>query len=200
MEDIVKDGIRLVPRKHSTPRQMEKGGLLDDIIKAYYKIVGIRNPFSFHLAKYLRNRTRRLKQIDNKNSWINKLPEKDKLRYVNTIRKQANMSFEQYLRDMFAKYKLPKSVQEEMHTEIDFFIHQESINDDLACLCQKLKIEPRVEAGLVNITNAIPEDKTYRDYYTDELIELVYKWNKPSFERFPEYDFDGFHPDRCAPG
>jgi hypothetical protein len=62
-EDLVQGGNRLAPRKHTSVVQLEEHGLLAGIAD-YYRFVGVRNPFSWYVAKYLRNKTIRLKQAE----------------------------------------------------------------------------------------------------------------------------------------
>ncbi len=195
--DIVDGERRLVPRKHGNPAQMQKAGLITDEIRGYKWFVGVRNPFSFHVAKYLRNRTKRLRSIENPQSWINRLPEEDRRRYIATIKRQSEMNFDQFLRDVFSRYKRPQAIQEAFLDGMSSYVHQESINDDLEEICSSIGLSPPLQAERVNVTNAMPADKTYKDYYSKDLVDMVYKWNAPSFEKFPEYDFDGFHRERC---
>ena len=61
-----------------------------------------------------------------------------------------------------------------------------------------LGIEPPIQIELVNVTNAMPEKQSYHDYYDEDLIQSVMKWNSPSFELFPEYDFEGFNPEKSV--
>jgi len=198
LNNIIENDKRVVPRKHATPQQMEEYDLLSDEIQEYFHFVGVRNPFSFHVAKYLRNKTRRMNNLKNPKSWINKLPDKERERYAYRIRKSAKQSFSQYLVTEFKKLSEPKAVQQHFHKGINRFIHQENMNEDLQQVCEILGIEPVVSTEKVNVTNAMKSGETYHDYYDEEAIDLVNKWNAPSFELFPEYSFEGFNSDKVV--
>ncbi|WP_412507130.1 hypothetical protein [Roseovarius sp. SYSU LYC5161] len=196
--DIVSGNTRITPRKHATPQQMRDGGLMTPEILDFKTMVGVRNPFSFHVAKYLRNKTKRAQQIQNENSWINKLPKGDRDRYVRRIQSQISMSFSEYLRSEFRRYDQPMAVQAHFLDDgrIDFFIHQENISDDLERILAEIGIAEKVAVAKKNVTGALKNDQTYHDFYDEELKALVYEWNAPSFELFPEYSFEGFDPDK----
>ena len=198
LEDLVVDGKRVAPRKHATPNQMLESGLMTGELLDYTRILGIRNPFSFHVAKYLRNKTKRLQSINNPNSWINKLPDEERERYTRNITRQSKMTFGQYLHQQFSKLEEPEAVQSNFHTGIDYFLHQESLSSDVEVISTILGIEPPIQIELVNVTNAMPEKQSYHDYYDEDLIQSVMKWNSPSFELFPEYDFEGFNPEKSV--
>jgi hypothetical protein len=186
--DLVEGDRRLVPRKHSTVVQMLDNGLLCDASNLK-RVVGVRNPFSFHVAKYLRNRTRRLKQVENPNSWINKLPEADRKRYVYRIRKNAGQSFKEYLLQELGDE--PYEVQADFHVGIDFYLHQEAVDADFERLKGELGIPACITIPLVNVTGALERGSSYKDFYDKDDIDLVYEMNAPFFEKFPEYGFDG---------
>jgi len=90
------------------------------------------------------------------------------------------------------------ALQQNFHDGISHFIHQESLNEDVQNISEILGIHPPVSVEKVNVTNAMPPDMTYHDYYDDELRNLVLHWNGPTFELFPEYDFEGFNPNNIG--
>lgn len=188
-DDIVEDGKRVAPRKHTSIRQLEISGLLAPVAD-YFRFVGIRNPFSWHVAKYLRNKVTRSKQARDPKSWINKLPEVDKKRYIAQLRRQEKMTFEEFIFSSLEK-KQPFAPQADFHIGMDFFLHQERLEKDMDEVKARLQLPADLSVPLFNVTNAMEEDKTYRDFYDERLVDLVYEKNKPFFDRFPEYSFDG---------
>ena len=132
-------------------------------------------------------------QVEDPNSWINKLPDEERKRYVYRIRKSAKQTFGQYLAVELGNK--PYEVQIDFHVGINFFIHQEAVDHDFTKLKQELTIPENVVISRVNVTGAIENGLTYKDFYDKDSIELVYKINKPFFDRFPEYSFDGLKPN-----
>jgi len=193
-ENLVKDGRLLVPRKHSTMRELEDHGLLGVERSAYCKVVGVRNPFSFHVAKYLRNTRQRVKQLENPRSWINRLPSEARDRASRQLRRQAQMTFEQYLHDLLDRLEQPTAVQAHFLEGMDFYIHQEDSSADFDRFCELTGTNAAGKLRRVNVSGLMADGKTYRDFYSSELIDLVYAQNAPSFDRFPEYSFEGFSP------
>lgn len=187
--DIVADGKRLAPKKHTSVVQLEDQGLLE-AVNSYYRFVGIRNPFSWHVAKYLRNRVTRAKQADNPNSWINKLPQADRDRYVRQLKRQLKMTFPEFLESSVAG-KDAFEPQADFHVGIDLYIHQERMDEDFERLKRDVGLPAEITVPRFNVTNAMGKDESYKDFYTPDLIALVYKANAPFFERFPEYSFEG---------
>lgn len=187
-EDIRSGDRRITPRKHSTLEELQAGGLLD-AVSGYRKAVGVRNVFSWYVAKYLRNRTERLKQVENQNSWINRLPEVERSRYTKNIRRQAAMSFEQFLRHQLQK-RSHFDPQSHFHHDIDYYIHQESMDRDFSRLAEDIGLPVR-SVPPFNVTGAMKDGQSYRDFYTAPLVNLVFSKCSLFFERFPEYDFDG---------
>jgi hypothetical protein len=72
-----------------------------------------------------------------------------------------------------------------------FFIHQETLSEDLKRLGTLVGLPVDLVVPEYNVTKAMDENKTYKDYYDDELIALVYEKNAPFFDRFLEYSFEG---------
>lgn len=187
--DIVEGGKRVAPRKHTSVRQMEESGLLAPVAN-YFRFVGIRNPFSWHVAKYLRNKVTRTKQAEDPKSWISKLPEDDRKRYVAQLKRQEKMTFEEFIISALGK-KEPFAPQADFHIDVDFFLHQERLDEDMNEVKCKLKLPADLSVPKFNVTNAMEKDKTYRDFYDANLVALVYEKNEPFFRKFPEYSFDG---------
>ncbi|HEY1707269.1 MAG TPA: hypothetical protein VGG10_03320 [Rhizomicrobium sp.] len=189
-EDIHDGKKILIPRKHSTLDQLRSGGLWEAEFSTYTKSVGIRNPFSFHVAIYNRNRTRRMATANRKDSWIDKMPLVDKERYIRNLRKNASQSFEEFLKDQLES-KTPTELQAPFHREIDVFLHQENLNTDARLLFDRIGADFSGEIARFNVTNKKSGSADYRSYYTPEMVDLVYEKHRPFFQRFPEYSFDG---------
>ena len=184
-ENIVKNGVRIAPAKHTTVQQLRNINMLEGK-EHYKKVAGIRNPFSWHVAKYLRNTTSRYKAIGNPNSWINKLPKAERERYVGEIKRQASETFKEYLQRHF-KGKDPYELQAGFHEDVDIFIHQETLDIDFEAFKISVGLPSNIKVPKFNLTNAMPSQKTYADYFDDELVELIYHYHQPFFQKFPEY-------------
>jgi hypothetical protein len=194
-EDLIRDGRRIVPSKHSTIAEMRKGGLWENEFDSYTKVTGIRNPFSWYVAVYIRNRTRRAKQVNNRKSFINQLPEEDRIRYVQKIKTTVNQTFDEFLRESLDRPQ-PFELQAGYHEEVDEFLHQEILAGDARRLLEKIGAELQGRVQEFNVTGPRRDMDKYREYYTPELIDLVYAMNKPYFDRFPEYSFEGLDKKR----
>jgi len=188
-EDVIEDDKRITPSKHSTIRQLKAGGLVAPI-KDYFKFVGVRNPFSWYVAVYLRNRTSRMKNINNKSSWIYTLPEAERDRYIERLRQQFEMTFPEYLRHLLDHHRRV-NFQAEYHRKMDFYVHQERLAEDFEVVKRRTGLPAEMSVPLFNVTGAMEEGKDYRDFYTPKLINYVYRKNRPFFIRFPEYEFEG---------
>lgn len=195
-EDIVEDGKRITPSKHSTIRQLKASGLHRQI-QGYFKVVGVRNPFSWYVAVYLRNRTSRMRNVANKRSWIYKLPDEERDRYIERLKEQSEMSFPQFLRGLLGHHHAV-SPQAEYHRQMDFFLHQERLAEDFEVVKERTGLPADLEVPLFNVTGAMEEGQDYRDFYTPKLIRYVHKKNRPFFRKFPEYEFEGLKPGARA--
>lgn len=191
---IERDGERVVPAKHSTLDQLRAEGLAEPI-EGYFKCVGVRNVFPWHVAKYLRNRTSRLRNVNNPNSWIHTLPEPQRQRYIANLQRQAEMSFSEFLHSRLDRQE-PFDPQEDFRSDIDLFLHQEALAADFETVKARLGLPAGIALHPANVTGAMKSDESYRDYYDDVLIARVYEMHHPFFERFPEYSFDGLDPAR----
>lgn len=188
-EHLVKGGKRVTPKKHSTLAQLEAGDLLKPVAD-YYKVVGVRNVYAWFVARYLRNKTTRQSNIQNKKSWIYDLPDVDRERTIRNLRRQASMSFEEFLTEALGKPQ-PFDPHNAFHEGMDLYIHQESMDEDFLTFRDKVGLPQSVVVPQFNVTGAMRDGKTYRDFYDEELIERVQQCCKPFFEHFPEYGFDG---------
>lgn len=195
-EDIVEGDKRITPSKHSTVAQLRAGGLFAPI-KGYFRFVGVRNPYSWYVAVYLRNRTKRMRNVNNTKSWIYKLPEPERDRYIARLRKQFEMSFPEFLRDLLEPHQRI-NIQAEYHRNMDFFLHQERLGEDFEVVKRRTGLPAEMIVPLFNVTGAMDEGKDYRDFYTPELIDFVYAKNRPFFRKFPEYEFDGLKAEPAA--
>jgi hypothetical protein len=170
---------------------LRKHGLWESEFDNYVKAVGIRNPFSWHVATYNRLRTKNAKRAETE-SWP--MPEKTLSKLLNHIESAKNLTFEAYLRERL-EGKPPHELQKGYHVEIDVFINQERLADDAAKLFERIGAPQTDRVGEVNVTGNSVDLEGYKSFYTAELIDLVYKQNKPSFDKFPEYSFDGLAKD-----
>lgn len=196
-ERVVRDGEMIVRRKHSTLAELETAALLDEKSAEYLKVVGVRNPFSFHVAKYLRDAGKRLQELEDPSSWINELPAENRKRAEARIRRIAEMSFEEYLRDFLDRPRGPFAVQAHFLDGMDLFIHQEDLSRDFDRFCDLVGVEAVGTLERVNVTSSPVAGRSYRDHYTPDLIELVEKRNGPSFDLFPEYSFEGYDTSKA---
>lgn len=190
-ENIIENGRRLAPKKHSTLPQLEAAGI-DGRIAGYVKAVGVRNMFSWHVAKYLRNRTSRQKNVKNKNSWIyRELTEVERDRYIKQMHEQMNMTFGEYLHSTLDRHDAI-DIHQDFHDRMDVYIHQESLSDDFDRLAQKIGLPSDIRVPKFNVTGAMESGQTYRDFYSPDLVEYLYEKHAPFFARFPEYSFERY--------
>ncbi|MGP1352900.1 MAG: hypothetical protein ACTS1Z_06215 [Parasphingopyxis sp.] len=196
-EDIVEDGRRIAPSKHSTLPQLRDAGIAEPVEPAI-KVVGVRNMFSWYVAKFLRNRTSRMRNVKNKKSWIYDLPPDERDRYIEKLTRQSEMTFEEFLHDGLDRHDAI-DVHEAFHLEMDVYLHQEALAGEFAAFGGAIGLPADIIIKPYNVTGAMPADRTYKDYYTQELVDYLYEKTAPFFARFPEYSFDGYDPARARP-
>lgn len=187
--DIIEDGRRIVRKKHSTLDDL-KAANLDGRIEGLLKVVGTRNIFSFFVAKYLRNKTTRLDNVENEKSWIHRLPEAERIPYIARLRRQSLMSFEEVLRHRFRNQKRGWG-NARFYKGMDVFLHQEALAEEFSEFGRRIGLPVAVEIKPYGVTGAMTEHETYKDFYTPELVDLIYDRCGEFFELFPEYSFDG---------
>jgi hypothetical protein len=189
--DIVEKGRKVVQRKHSTIGDLRTHGLWEDAFDGYTKAVGIRNPFAWHVATYVRNTTKRKTDVDNPKSFVAGMPWKDRRRFMANLERAENQTFEQYLQQKLNREE-PFSPQEKFHEEVDVFLHQENLAAEAAQLMSSIGAPLEGDVPEFNVTSTAGRDPDkHKAYYTPELIALVYEKHAPFFKKFPEYSFDG---------
>ena len=188
-KNLVMDGKVLLRAKHSTYADIYRFGLVTERMERYLRVCNVRNVFALYVAKYLRYQTKRKQQAENPRSWINKLPREARLRELENIERALNGTFEEYLTE-FLGDRPPFDPHRAYHRPCHVFLHQETLSRDFAWLCEALGLPIEDELRVRNVTGAMPEGKTFRDYYTDALRRRVEEQNAPFFERFPEYSFE----------
>ena len=192
--NLVRDGKRIAPRKHTTIEQMRDAGLYSEI-EDHMHVVGLRNPFSWFVAKHLRNRTKRMRNVENRNSWIHDLPKKERESYIANIRRQAEMPFDKFLKSTLGR-RQPHDPQVHFHQGMHFYLHQEALAEDFSELVRRLGLPEGLALETHNVTGAMKKGETYHDFYDDDLVRLVYEKNAPFFDQFPEYSFKGYDASR----
>ena len=194
--DVIDDDRRVAPVKHTTLPQL-KDAALSGRIEGYVRAVGTRNVFSWHVAKFLRNKTKRQRTIRNKKSWVyTELTAFERARYIEHIEGQKDMSFAEYLRSLLDD-RSPIDHHAAFHADMDVYLHQERLRKEFNVFARRVGLPPELRVTPFNVTGAMEEDETYRDYYTPELVDLVYEKNAPFFETFPEYSFEGYDPSKA---
>lgn len=188
--DIIECDKRVVKKKHSTLGQLRAVGL-DAKVDGLLKCVGVRNVFSWYVAKFLRNRTSRMKNVKNKNSWIYRLPAAEREAYIVRLKKHSIMSFSEFVHHKLDRHER-LDVYGGHHIGMDVYLHQEEMDMEFATLCSNLRLPSNVKLEHINVTNALKDGQSYRDFYTHDLITLVYDKNRQFFDWFPEYSFEGF--------
>lgn len=181
--------------KHSTLGELVKAGLLTrEQIAGYYKIVGVRNPFDWYVADYVRWREKwpqmyAEKYLDNPDrhearqtyGWLHGRRSRRGMRLA---RKRP---FAEWLRKQLDPGR-PRELQEKFHQDIQFFLRQEHMDEDFEKLKRELGLPAQARVSVVNRTEQRDPDLHYRDYYTPDLADLVYQAYRPSFDRFG-YEF-----------
>ena len=188
--EIVKDGRRITPQKHASIEELKRGGVFDPL-SGFTVLTGVRNMYAWRVAVYLRNRTKRMEEIADPSSWISKLPKFDKQKAIANIRRDAGMSFGQSVREYFDRHVDGVNVHQKFHNEADIFLHQETLDTDFDLIRDKFGLPKTLKVQRVGVTNALKDGKTYKDFYDGPLREYFYQKNKPFFDLFPEYTFEG---------
>jgi hypothetical protein len=188
-QDIESDGKLVVSSKHSTLHQLHDAGLAE-AIEGLTKVVGVRNLFSWYVAKYLRNTKRRLQSVNNKNSFIHRLPEVDKIAYIERLKRHAAMTFAEFLEEKVGR-RQSRDPHGRFQRKMDVYLHQERLDADFRVFAEQAGLPPGIAIKPFGVTGAMEQGKTYRDYYTPQLIDMVYEKDAVFFQRFPEYSFDG---------
>lgn len=189
-EDPVKDdtGRVVYSAKHGDYENFVKLGLMKPEWENYARICGIRNPFSFHLNQYERAKTR-LKQIDDPTSHFSHMSEEQREGKRTQFQDIVGKSFKDFLLQKF-KGKKETFLHKKFIINADYHIRQEHLNEDLLKLKEVLDLPEDFYVELKGVTEGGPNNREkYVNYYDDELVEFVYKLNKPFFDMFPTYEF-----------
>lgn len=181
--------------KHATLDELAAADLLTrEQIAGYFKIVGIRNPFDWLVADYVRWREKwprvyEEKYRDNPDreearrtyGWLHGRGSRRRMRLARTA------PFAQWLEKELDP-KRPRELQGRFHHDIQFFLRQECMDEDFERLKGELGLPGQARVPVVNRTEQRDPDVHYRDYYTPALVDLVYRAFRPSFDRFG-YEF-----------
>jgi hypothetical protein len=165
--------------------------------EAYYKAAFVRNPWDW-LVSYFSYNKGMLKQINRRRS--------DQRKVINEVR--AETSFEEYImlvKDMNEKLtKHGPNIKQSLHPYqpqykylvdeneeiiVDFIGKYEDIENDWSNLTEKIKannsiLSFQMPLGKTNVSN----HEHYKEYYTDELREIVGSIYKKDIELF-DYKF-----------
>ena len=174
--------------KHGDYETFVSLGLMKPKWENYVRICGIRNPFSFHLNQYERAKTR-LKQIDDPTSHFSSMSdsqrEEKRIMFQNIVGK----TFKDYLMQKFESSK-ESFLHKKYVINADYHIRQEFLNDDLLSLKDIISLPEDFHVETKGVTAGGPNNREkYLKFYDEELIDFVYKLNKPFFEMFPDYEF-----------
>lgn len=181
--------------KHATPDELVEAGLLTrEQIAGYYKIVGIRNPFDWYVADYVRWREKwpRVYEEGYRNNpdrqearrtygWLHARGSRRRMRLA------RKASFPEWLERQLDPEQ-PSEFQGKFHHDIQFFLRQEHMDEDFETLKRELGLPGEARVTVVNRTEQRDASLHYRDYYTSGLVELVYTAYRPYFDRFG-YEF-----------
>ena len=174
--------------KHGDYENFVSYGFLKPEWKDFIRICGIRNPFSFHLNQYERAKTR-LKQIDDPKSHFAMMSDEQREEKRKMFNNIVGKSFKDFL---MQKYKNTKEnfLHRKFVINADYHIRQEHLNEDLMKLKEIISLPDGFQVEVKGVTAGGPNNREkYVKFYDEELIDFVYKLNKPFFDRFPDYEF-----------
>ena len=98
-------------------------------------------------------------------------------------------TFKDYLMQKFEKSK-ENLLHKKYVVNADYHIRQERLNEDLLKLKDVISLPEDFHVEVKGVTAGGPNNREkYVNYYDEELVDFVYKLNKPFFELFPEYEF-----------
>ena len=182
--NLFDDGGKLmVSEKHSTYSQLLNHGLLDEKQNNYLRITGVRNLYDYFYAEWYRSKTKFIKLLPDKNSWIYKT--KNSKRKIASIINAATMDFSDWLvKEIGHHYKNNTKIMfhREFVDHADVVIRREHISEDVhKILSEKLNIDKKFEMPKQNITN---KDRCYWKYYSKEAREMVHSVYQPYLEKF----------------
>ena len=200
--------------KHITIEQIVKGAYLtEEELHNYLKFTIVRNPFDYWVTDYVRLTGPWMQaHLENPDSFINRLGEKNNKIWRSRIQKAQILGFEKWVRQTkgiddrmkktvklhiknFIKFFLgrPTSTIEPVYPMlkgIDVVLQYERIEDDFNSLLQKIGLidgEKKIKLAYMKQT---PEKRNYQSYYSTSLrtiIESVYSKELALFG----YTFDG---------
>jgi len=174
--------------KHGDYETFVSLGLMKPKWKNYVRICGIRNPFSFHLNQYERAKTR-LKQIDDPTSHFSRMSDSQREEKRTMFQNIVGKTFKDYLMQKFETSK-ESFLHKKYIINADYHIRQEFLNDDLLMLKDIISLPENFHVEVKGVTAGGPNNREkYLKFYDKELIDFVYKLNKPFFEMFPDYEF-----------
>jgi hypothetical protein len=181
--------------KHATLDELLEAGLLSPrAIAGYYKIVGIRNPFDWYVADYVRWREKWPQVYE---TGYRRNPDRDEARrtygwlHARASRRRMRLARKIPFADWVAREldpSNPRDFQGKFHRDVQFFLRQEFMDEDFERLKRELGLPGAARVSVVNRTEQRDTGVHYRDYYTPDLVDLVYQTYRPFFERFG-YEF-----------
>jgi hypothetical protein len=162
------EGKILVDFKHGTLKELKKYGLLSATEELYFKFVGVRNPFGFFVADYVRWRDKWSKWPDDssKPRWVLRPgPQRN-------IQLATHYDFPDWLQ-IKLKGKKPGNFLNYWTEGTDFFIRQEHLQEDFEQVKQTLNLPTNLSVPLYNQTEERNQEKHYMEFYTPETRKLV---------------------------
>ena len=150
-----RDGKILLKGKHSTFSELLNKDFLDEKQANFLKLTGTRNPYDFFYADWYRHRTRWIKEIKKKSSWVFDKPKK-----LNQIVECVTMDFSEWIVNKLRRHYEQKR-QIMMHREYvrnaDKFIRMEHMNEDIKKILSDILQSSAFEVSIpkINVTSRV---------------------------------------------
>lgn len=170
---LAEDGTIQVPKKHTTLRQLDMGGLVPKHkLRKFFKFVTVRNPFDSIVSAWAKKVNDYAPLLDDPRSWVNKKPG-----YAEGLRRAAGLSFNEWIRQEYeetASQDGKGSINMPFVQGTDYQLRYEDLHSGLAGIRDKLGVGPDFTVSQINVT-AGREYQDYRAYYDDRSVEIVAK-------------------------
>lgn len=172
----------LVRQKHTTVKELLDHKILtQEQLEELFIFTAVRNPYDFYVSQYIKRKKWLDEAREDPTHWM-----RSRGNYDDYIR-WDKMTFEDFiLENKENKIQKPQHLHRDYLQKVDFIMNFDNLNAEFEDALRKIGINPVHKLTRINICRERDREKNreWREYYTDEMKEVVARWHAPDFERF----------------
>ena len=142
----------------------------------------VRNPYAYYYSDWYRNRTKWIKELLDKDSWVYAQPNK-----IQQIVKSVILDFPEWLEDALGD-KMKNGVQyhlNEPYVEAsEYFIRTEHIFTDFKAMLDDLGCKTEIKEIRLNETEKANGESEYWRHYSKRAREIIDFVHRPTIDKF----------------